>query len=294
MIVISEASSQITPSASSRDLAIYTDAAKLMGFEVYHIPQDFSQCENAENAVFHVPVQTNEAICFWIGYIPTFERYQQIFEALLVKNIRLVNTPDEHLLVQEFDKFYPKIAQLTAESKVISELNEVEKTANEIGFPIFLKGTIQSVKSDGWKACVAENVEDAVQIAKRLFNLNARTRGKVIVRELAKLRYTRKSSQDFPLGREYRVFVYFNKVIGLGYYWEGDDELKNLTDSESEQVKNLAVKTSKLLDVPYVSVDIGQLESGDWIVIEVGDPQFSGISQIPILELWNNLKNSAD
>jgi hypothetical protein len=185
---------------------------------------------------------------------------------------------------------YRSVMKLTAKSKIICDVTEVENAVTEIGFPVFLKGTIQSVKSDGWKACVAVNLEEAEQIVKRLFNLSARTRGKVIIRQLVKLRYSRKSSEDFPFGREYRVFVYQHKIVGLGYYWEGDDELKNLSDSESEQVKQLALKTAKQLDVPYISIDIGQLEGGGWIVIEVGDPQFSGISQIPILELWNNLK----
>ena len=40
---------------------------------------------------------------------------------------------------------------------------------------------------------------------------------------------------------------------------------------------------------PYIAVDIGQTENGDWIVIETGDAQFSGVSQTPLLPLWNKL-----
>jgi len=38
-------------------------------------------------------------------------------------------------------------------------------------------------------------------------------------------------------------------------------------------------------------VDVGQLESGEWIVIEVGDGQFAGLSQVSVLELWSKLKD---
>jgi hypothetical protein len=38
-------------------------------------------------------------------------------------------------------------------------------------------------------------------------------------------------------------------------------------------------------------VDIGQLETGDWIVIEVGDAQFCGLSHVPVLELWSKIKD---
>jgi hypothetical protein len=51
----SEASSQIAPSASSRDLEIYPKAVKLIGFKVYHIPQNvsvYSLAEISENPHF--------------------------------------------------------------------------------------------------------------------------------------------------------------------------------------------------------------------------------------------------
>ena len=60
---------------------------------------------------------------------------------------------------------------------------------------------------------------------------------------------------------------------------------------EEKKVLKLAVLASKRLGVPYVTIDIGQLESGDWIVIETGDAQFAGLGQIPVLELWNKLKD---
>jgi ATP-grasp domain, R2K clade family 3 len=36
-----------------------------------------------------------------------------------------------------------------------------------------------------------------------------------------------------------------------------------------------------------VIVDIGQQESGEWVVIEVGDAQFAGTGQITLLSLWS-------
>ncbi len=45
-------------------------------------------------------------------------------------------------------------------------------------------------------------------------------------------------------------------------------------------------------DRPRVTIDIGQVESGEWTIIEVGDGQFAGHSQIPLLELWNKLREA--
>jgi hypothetical protein len=40
---------------------------------------------------------------------------------------------------------------------------------------------------------------------------------------------------------------------------------------------------------PFVAIDIGQKEDGDWIIIESGDAQFAGASQIPLVTLWHKL-----
>ena len=79
------------------------------------------------------------------------------------------------------------------------------------------------------------------------------------------------------------------RVLARGYYWEGDDPLRALTVSEEDAVVSLAREAAHRLAVSYVAVDIGQLESGEWLVIETGDAQFSGICQASLLGLWNAL-----
>jgi hypothetical protein len=38
-------------------------------------------------------------------------------------------------------------------------------------------------------------------------------------------------------------------------------------------------------------LDVGQLETGEWIIIECGDAQCAGLSKIPVLELWGKIKD---
>jgi hypothetical protein len=78
--------------------------------------------------------------------------------------------------------------------------------------------------------------------------------------------------------------------LGYGYYGEGDDPLKPLAPEEQSAILALAREVARRVGVPYLTVDIGQLEDGQWIVIEVGDAQFSGVSQIPPLSLWNEIQ----
>lgn len=62
-----------------------------------------------------------------------------------------------------------------------------------------------------------------------------------------------------------------------------------LSHAEAQIVRELAVKAAKRLQVPYVAIDIGQLENESWIVIEAGDAQFVGLSCNEPLTLWNRL-----
>ena len=86
MIVLSESSGQLSPSPSARDLAASTEAARMVGCRVYSIPQDFTVCETAGNALDRIPHQKKVTPATWIGFIPTPEHYRAIYEVAVHKN----------------------------------------------------------------------------------------------------------------------------------------------------------------------------------------------------------------
>jgi len=290
MIILSEAAEQLNPSASRVDVSRSTEAAHLVGLQVYTIPPDFSVCETAENALWHLPSCEPEQTAFWIGYIPEPERYQAMYEAALEKGIRLVNTLEEHLRAMEFHQYYDLLDGLTPRSVVITSPDECVQVGHVLGYPVFVKGTIQSRKHDGWDVCTAADQEEVARRVSDLLHREGRSRGYVIVRELVQLRHSRQVGNGFPAGREFRAFVLHGEVVALGYYWDGPDALSRLSPDEKKTVYALAAEASRRLGVPYITVDIGQLERGEWIVIEVGDAQFAGLSQIPPLRLWGRIK----
>jgi hypothetical protein len=291
MIVLSEAAPHEPPnSASARDNIEMTEAARLAGCRVYHIPKDFTRCETAENALWHIPEQEEPAPAVWSGFIPSRERYDAVYEELVRKQIYLLNTPEEHLDSLEFDRSYPRLLGLTPESLVLDDAAQWRDAGDRLGYPVFVRGTARSRKAAGWKACVATTPAELKELVEGLFATPYRSRGRVIVRRLVPLRHTRFSDEGFPLGREYRAFLYRDRVLGFGYYWEGDDPLRSLESDEERQMLALAQEAARRVAVPFVTVDLGQLESGEWVVIEVGDAQFAGAGQTPLLPLWNTIR----
>lgn len=263
-----------------------TEAARLAGCRIYYIPKDFSDCETAENALWHIPVQDEPTLAIWSGFIPSPERYESIYRELLHKRIYLPNTPYQHLVALEFDRAYPLLQGLTPESLVLTDPQECQAAGEQLGYSVFVRGTARSRKAAGWKACVAGGPDELQELVQGLFALPYRSRGRVIVRRLVPLRHSRLSDEGFPLGREYRVFLYGDCVLGFGYYWEGDDPLRQLTAEEEKHMLAVAKVAAQRVGIPFVIVDIGQVESGEWVVIEVGDAQFAGASQTPLIPLW--------
>ncbi|HZS07267.1 MAG TPA: ATP-grasp domain-containing protein [Blastocatellia bacterium] len=290
MIVLSEASLEAERSSAAHDNINITEAARLMGCTVYYIPKDFSLCENAENALWHIPQQPDETPGIWIGFIPSPERYEAIYNEALRKRIRLVNTPEQHLTAQEFDRAFPLLAGITPESLMLLNPDEYTEVSEQLGFPVFVRGSVRSRKAAGWKACVAYTEDELRELVEQFFKLEYRSRGRVIVRRLVNLKHFRFSDEGFPLGREYRVFVYKETILGYGYYWEGDDPLRNLSADEEYQVLNLAVEAAGRLGVPFIAIDVGQMTNERWTVIEVNDAQFAGACQTPLLALWSTIR----
>jgi len=262
--------------------------ASRMGMNnVYHIPDrdDLTYDE----LLWHIPTKDDPEKAIWIGYIPLQDKYDDLYQELKNKNIYLVNDPKQHQKAMEFDLFYPIIREYTPQSVTITNIVSCKTVAKILGFPIFVKGAIKSEKEKGIKACKADNLEELKTLVDPILKQTYRSRNKAVCRKYVPLKYVKKTPGDFPIGREYRYLMYCNKIITSGYYWGVEDELSKLSHSEKQEVDNLAIMISKKLQIPLIAIDIGQLDSGEWIVIEVGDPQCCGVSHSMAFEFWNKI-----
>ncbi|MBD1911855.1 MULTISPECIES: ATP-grasp domain-containing protein [unclassified Leptolyngbya] len=290
MIVLSEASDALPPSASRRDLEAATAIAKLMGIPTYHIPSHDARLGTVDDALAHIPLQTEPTPAVWLGYIPSPEHYAEIYQAAYRRGLYLLNTPDEHLTVQEFDRAYSHLQGLTPESIVLTCSEQAQRVPAEWGFPVFVKGAIQSRKSRGWKACVAHDVEELHHLVDLLLaDLYPWSRGRVIVRRLVPLRHTRMAPDGFPLGREFRVLLYRQQPLSYGYIWEGDDPDKFLSVADEVAMLDCAIAAAQRLSTPLVTLDMAQQVDNTWIVIETSDPQFTAFTHLPLIQAWQQL-----
>ena len=179
----------------------------------------------------------------------------------------------------EFDRFYPLLGDLTPESVVASSLEELASSRISLPFPVFVKGAIKSNKDKGWAACVANSEGELEAIAKDLL-ARERSRGRIIIRRFVKFRTLATDRQGFPIGREYRIFLHRDRVLALAFYWDEHRDSAPLSNVERSAIETLSMEASRRVGTPYIAVDVGQLEDGHWIVIEVSDGQFAGLGQV--------------
>ncbi|MCD6052575.1 MAG: hypothetical protein K0Q55_3993 [Verrucomicrobia bacterium] len=266
----------------SRAIAEVAKALKQAGFESIEIPSSWTRESDAEKTLrklAHRPMPVTAVLC---GYVHTSDDYSELYAALAAKNLMLVNSPAEYVRCLSFAAAYPHLRGLTPESIIVRDVSEVAAAAWRLGFPLFIKGAVQSRKDKGWSACVANSVQEAETHVAGLLNAYTYSEGAAILRKLVKLRHQVKRQDGFPIAREFRVILYQDVPLGVGHYWPEEDPLSELTAEEHATICELAVKASQQLRVPYLAVDIAQQESGAWTVIETGDPQTSGFAKIEV------------
>jgi len=286
MIVFSEANAN-PRTYVAQQLNRLTTEAKLNDIKVCYIPEDFDEC-TAEEALSWCPYYQNETPGFVVGHIPTEKRYNELYQAALTHNVRLINSPEQSNRIMDFEEFYPLIQDLTPESWVIKNKEELEQ---DFSYPLFVKGAIKSQKEKGWDACVAQNHKELKEKCNSFFGWNYSAKNKAVLRRVLNLKYTEKTPAGFPMGREFRVLLHNNKVIDYGYYWMTHGKADTLSFDEENIVKALAETASKRIETPMAVIDIGQDTDNKWWVIETGDPQFCAVTHIPGHVFWQHLKN---
>jgi hypothetical protein len=212
-----------------------------------------------------------------------------VYRAARARGIRLVNSPAQHQRALEGDRALALLGNLTPETVVVTAPVQCAAAAAQLGFPLFVKGVVKSRKEAGWTACVATTLPELQLLVTQTLAREAMTRGRVLVRRVVPLRYVEGALGDFPISREYRVFLYREHVLAFGFYWEEYRDAWRFSASDEQALLVVAREAARRLRVPLLIVDVAQEESGAWVVIEVGDAQFAGLSQVPPLQLWSGL-----
>ena len=112
--------------------------------------------------------------------------------------------------------------------------------------------------------------------------------------------YTEELYDEIGLTEDVKVFLHYNAnkaLQNLGFEALFPPEVSEvnpailaaLSPDEERAVLDLALEAAGRIEADFLAVDIGQTTDGRWRVIELGDGQFSGLSETNVRSLWHRI-----
>lgn len=243
---------------------------------------DLTSADSFTVATKRIKHREKMAHVIYRGWMLTPQQYSILYNDLLSKNFKLINTVEEyqncHYLPDSlrfienrtpktvFERFdsSDSIDKLIAKSKIFGQK------------PVILKDYVKSEKHDWETACFVLDASDTDKLKKSIAKL-VELRGEylnegIVVRAFIELNdLTVHSKSGMPLTEEYRLFFCNKKLVGIYDYWE--EVAYKLSKPDTTAFEDIA----KQIESNFFSMDIARQKNGEFIIIELGDGQVSGL-----------------
>jgi hypothetical protein len=219
------------------------------------------------------------------------EDYDAEFNDKLAMGLRLVNTPAEHTLASELERWYPIIKDLTPRTVVFDTLPTVEEIESHFSWPIFLKGSRQTSKHNADLSVIHSRAqyESAAQQYRRDSILHWQ---KPVIREVTPLvTVAGEIPGKIQPSLECRSFWWHGVCVGWGRYWYA---VAPYECGDAETGLAVAQQAATRLRVPFLVIDFAKTADGRWIVIECNDAQESGYAAVQPQLLWKQILTQID
>ena len=237
---------------------------------------------NIESALRRVKAVEQKEIGIYRGWMMKPKLYETFYLSLLEKNIELINDPSEYKFSHYLPENYETIKSYTPKTtfKKLDKPFQIEDFKNEIDIfkdkPIIIKDYVKSQKHYWEEACFipnASDVENVKSVIHKFLELQDSDLNEGLVfREYIELeKLTNHSESGMPLTKEFRVFILHGRIMTTYEYWdEGNYEnVQPIFDSFEELLPRIASK--------FFTMDIAKKNDGNWIIVELGDGQVSGL-----------------
>lgn len=221
-------------------------------------------------------------LAIYRGWMMKPEMYRDFYQALELRGIHLINTPEEyeryHLLPGWYEDFKDETA-LSLWTKG-NNLEDVIHISEALDGAYIVKDYVKSRKHEWYDACFIKNIQDKGNLETVVNNFITRQGdnlvGGVVLRKFETLKSIGYHQQSgMPLSEEYRVFVYANKILAIDDYWMKKANI-NITLEEYQWIESIASKINSI----FVTIDIARKEDGKLMIMELGDGQVSGLQQL--------------
>ncbi|MFS0553488.1 ATP-grasp domain-containing protein [Brevibacillus sp. 179-C9.3 HS] len=272
--------------------------AKQLGLDIHLISlEQLIYDDNPLAAIKHIKPVPQKVTAIYRGWMLKPVQYKKLYDALLTKNVQLINTPEKYVHCHYLPESYEVIKDFTPrsvwlhQSAIDESFDNVHQIVKIFGqSPIMIKDFVKSRKHDWNEACYIPDASDkdkVQQVTRRFLELQQDELNEGIVfREFVKLQFlTFHSQSSMPLSQEYRIFFFDGEPLFMANYWEEGEY--DVTPPDLHPFLDVAKKIQSC----FFTMDIAKLENGSWTILELGDAQVSALpEQADPFEFFTKIK----
>lgn len=248
--------------------------------------------------------QLEEGQCgIYRGWMLPVDGYAKLCDEARARGFEFLTSPENYRWAHWLPESYPSLVGKTPVSVWRAQAEGLEDEAllallAKLGpGPALVKDYVKSRKHEWLEACYIPETADtphALKVIRRFLELqDDDVQGGVVLRRFVPLHalgYEHDAS-GIPLFREFRLFYFAGKRVLAAPYW--DAKLYETEDLEDAFASFDAL--AREMPSPFFTMDVAQSTTGQWLVIEVGDGQVSGIPDgFEPLEFYRRLKEVAN
>jgi hypothetical protein len=287
----SERSYQIGVREESQDQGI----RKLMSnIIIYRNDVDWKQEQHAAKKYFacfssRLYAERNDLIIARFSALPF---YKEQYDDYNLIGAKMINSYDQHQYIADLGNWYFDLQDVSPYTWY--NLYDLPEEG-----PFIIKGETNSKKYAWETHMFAKNKKEAIEIYGLLNKDSLLQYQKLYIRKYIPLEKLDVGLQGLPISREYRFFVYKDKILSGGFYWSSHTEdiinkgvIINPSEVPESFLQNVIykIRNTEICTPPdFYVIDVAKTESGDWIVIELNDGQMSGLSDNDPEILYKNL-----
>ncbi len=254
--------------------------------------------QDGDRTVRWIRAEEAEVQAIFRGYMLTGEQYGLLYDSLLSRNIRLINSPAQYEHCHYLPNYYAQIRAHTPESVWFPvegqlDIDVLRQALVPFGnSPVVVKDFVKSEKHYWREACFIPSAADfsaAERIVRRLLELRGRALNiGVVIRRFVELAKVGIAGHDMPVAVEARVFVMNGKPLLANPYWTASAEMP----SAASIAGLLTIVAST--DSNLFTMDMARTVDGSWLIIELGDGQVAGLPPgVAPSDLFSAIANAA-
>ncbi|MGF9697322.1 ATP-grasp domain-containing protein [Paenibacillus sp. MABNR03] len=260
------------------------ECTKQLGFEVGLINlEDLMVNQRPDLATKRLRNAPEPEDVLYRGWMLKPQEYARLYEALALKDLYLINTPEQYKHCYYLPESYEKIKGHTPRSVWVpmSEVKDspdaIQTAVSQFGEqPIIVKDYVKSRKHEWKEACFipsAVDDEHVRQVVHNFITLQGEDLNEGLVfREFVPLEFLSYHDQSgMPLSREMRVFILDGKPVYISNYWDEGQDAAFMEGLGS------FMEIARTIESRFFTMDFAKQEGGSWIILELGDGQVAGL-----------------